>query len=114
MRGAVRSAAATIRLPRGPTFLGPRQRLVLALLVCLPVPALAGTGLAPPLPNVVYRVAVALAEQTHVVVVQLPGLGAIEETTAAPLGGTIKHTPAERAAARAAARQLGGRTTLRE
>ena len=53
------------------------QKLVLALLVCFPVPALTGTGLALPLPSGVYQVVVGLAEGTHAVAVRLGGFDAV-------------------------------------
>ena len=68
-----------------------RQKLALAAIVCLPVPVLAGSGLAIPLPPVVYRVAVAVADGAHVVAVRLPGVGAIvEDASGAPRAGKIK------------------------
>jgi hypothetical protein len=42
-----------------------RQKLALGLLVCLPVPLLAMSGLAVPLPSAVYRAAVAIVQSTE-------------------------------------------------
>jgi hypothetical protein len=68
--------------------------------VCLPVPTLAASGLAVPLPAIVYRVAVALAERTQEVAVRVPGFGAVvAETTDSPRLGTIEPSAQERAAA---------------
>jgi hypothetical protein len=50
---------AALELARG------RQKLALGLLVCLPVPLLAMSGLAVPLPSAVYRAAVAIVENTE-------------------------------------------------
>jgi hypothetical protein len=73
-----------------------RQRIALALIVCLPVPVLAGSGLAIPLPSVVYRVAVAVAERTHEIAVGIPGVGAlVDESSDAVRSGTIQLLPAE-------------------
>jgi hypothetical protein len=75
------------------------QKLALGLIVCLPVPALAGSGLAIPLPSVVYRVAVAFAERSHEIAVRIPGLGAIvDESSDAVRAGTIRLSQAEAAA----------------
>jgi hypothetical protein len=80
------------------------QRLLLtSLIVCLPVPMLAASGLAVPLPTIVYRVAVGLAEHTQAVAVRLPGFEAVvAETTDAPRRGTIKLSAQELAADRSA------------
>jgi hypothetical protein len=59
------------------------KRLVLTgLVVSLPVPALAASGLAVPLPSIVYRVAVGVAERTQAVAVGLPGFEAVVPGTA--------------------------------
>jgi hypothetical protein len=93
------SSAVTTPVRSAPRLLGVRQRLALAVLICLPVPVLAGTGLAIPLPSVVYRVAVALAERTHAVVMDIARVGTTAgEARPALLRGTIRLTPAERAA----------------
>jgi hypothetical protein len=42
-----------------------RQKLALGLAVCLPIPVLAMSGLAVPLPSAVYRVAVAIVQSTE-------------------------------------------------
>jgi hypothetical protein len=79
------------------------QRLfVTTLIVCLPVPMLAASGLAVPLPSVVYRVAVGLAERTQAVAVAVPGFEAVvAETTETPRHGLIRLSAQERAAAAA-------------
>jgi hypothetical protein len=80
------------------------QRLFLTtLIVCLPVPMLAASGLAVPLPSVVYRVAVGLAERTQAVAVGVPGFEAVvAETTETPRHGMIRLSAQERAAAASA------------
>ena len=86
----MRPEAMTLTL-RDPGLSTGRQKLALAAIVCLPVPVLAGSGLAIPLPPVVYRVAVAVADGAHVVAVRLPGVGAVvEDATEAPRAGKIK------------------------
>jgi hypothetical protein len=50
---------AALGLTRG------RQKLALGLLICLPVPLLAMSGLAVPLPTAVYRAAVAIVQSTE-------------------------------------------------
>jgi hypothetical protein len=80
------------------------QRLFLTtLIVCLPVPMLAASGLAVPLPSVVYRVAVGLAERTQAVAVGVPGFEAVvAETTETARHGMIRLSAQERAAAASA------------
>jgi hypothetical protein len=80
------------------------QRLLLtSLIVCLPVPILAASGLAVPLPAIVYRVAVGVAERTQEVAVAVPGFDAVvAETTETPRPGKIKLSPQELAAAHSA------------
>jgi hypothetical protein len=80
------------------------QRLLLtSLIVCLPVPMLAASGLAVPLPSIVYRVAVGVAERTQEVAVGVPGFDAVvAEATETPPRGTIKLAPQELAAAQSA------------
>ena len=76
------------------------QRLFLTtLIVCLPVPMLAASGLAVPLPSVVYRVAVGVAERTQAVAVGVPGFEAVvAETTETARHGVIRLSAQERAA----------------
>ncbi len=57
---------------------GWRKLLALAGLVFLPVPTLTASGLAVPIPSLVYRVAAGLAANTQQIVVDLPGLPAAE------------------------------------
>jgi hypothetical protein len=73
------------------------------MIVCLPVPMLAASGLAVPLPAIVYRVAVGVAERTQEVAEAVPGFDAVvAETTEAPRRGTIKLSAEELAAAQSA------------
>lgn len=108
------------------------KRLVLTgLIVCLPVPALAATGLAVPLPSIVYRVAVGIAEGTQAVAVGVPGFEAVvAETTQVARRGAIRLSAEELAVAgdttneaapsaladhvEAGSRQAQGRTHIRE
>ena len=54
------------------------QKLVLlGALVFLPVPVLTASGLAVPIPSLVYQVASGLATRTQAIVVQLPGFQAV-------------------------------------
>jgi hypothetical protein len=70
----------------------------------------AATGLAVPLPSIVYRAAAGIAEQTQAVTVRVPGLGAIvSETTQVARRGTIKLAPEEAAAAAPAPKRIGER-----
>jgi hypothetical protein len=86
-----------------PSLRGWQRLLLTSLIVCLPVPMLAASGLAVPLPPVVYRVAVGLAERTQAVAVRLPGFEAVvAETTEPPRRGTIKLSAQELAADRSA------------
>jgi hypothetical protein len=64
------------------------------------VPVFAGTGLALPLPSVVYRLAVATAARTEAVAVQLSGFNVVTAQDAASARlGTIRLTESERDAA---------------
>jgi hypothetical protein len=82
------------------------KRLVLmGLMVAVPVPLFAASGLAVPLPSVVYRVAVGIAESTHEVAVRVPGLGTVEaESTHVARAGTITFSAQELASRTARAR----------
>lgn len=73
------------------------KRLVLmGLMVAVPVPLFAASGLAVPLPSVVYRVAAGIAESTHEVAVRVPGLGTVEaESTHVARAGTITFSAQE-------------------
>ena len=89
--------------------------------MALPVPVFAGTGLALPLPSVVYRLAVAAAERTEAVAVQLSGFNVVTARDAASARlGTIRLTESERDAAGSArdlasldAARPGSKNTLR-
>jgi hypothetical protein len=78
-----------------------RKRLALmGLMVCLPIPLLAASGLAVPLPSVVYRVAVGVAERTQAVAVRVPGFEAVvTETKQVARRGTIRFSAEELAVA---------------
>jgi hypothetical protein len=83
---------------------GWKRLVVMGLMVAVPVPVFAASGLAVPLPSVVYRVAVGVAESTHAVAVHVPGLGAVvAESTHVARAGTIKLSVEEVAAATAPA-----------
>ena len=60
----------------------------MGLMVAVPVPVFAASGLAMPLPSIVYRVAVGVAASTQSIAVQVPGLRAVAADTAraAPRG----------------------------
>jgi hypothetical protein len=81
------------------------KRLVLmGLMVAVPVPLFAASGLAVPLPPVVYRVAVGIAESTHAVAVRVPGLGTVEaESTHVARAGAITFSAQELASGAARA-----------
>src|SRR5688500_12327640 len=86
-----------------PSLPGWQRLLLTSLIVCLPVPMLAASGLAVPLPPIVYRVAVGLAERTQAVAVGVPGFEAVvAETTETPRHGLIRLSAQERAAAASA------------
>ena len=77
------------------------QKLVLlGALVFLPVPVLTASGLAVPIPSLVYQVASGLATRTQAIVVQLPGFEAVvaDEGTKAR-EGLIRRSAAELPAA---------------
>jgi hypothetical protein len=92
----MRLQAMALTPVRDPALGSVRQKLALGLIVCLPVPVLAGSGLAIPLPSVVYRVAVAFAERSHEIAVRIPGLGAfVDESSEGLRAGTIRLSAAE-------------------
>jgi hypothetical protein len=79
---------------------GWKRLALMGVMVCLPIPMLAASGLAVPLPSVVYRVAVGVAERTQAVAVRVPGLGAVvAETKQVARRGTIRLSPEELAVA---------------
>jgi hypothetical protein len=117
----MRDSALTLNWRNGsadwPSLPGWQRLFLTTLIVCLPVPMLAASGLAVPLPSVVYRVAVGLAERTQAVAVGVPGFEAVvAETKETPRRGVIRLSAQERAAASAsgAARQedLGDRAAM--
>jgi hypothetical protein len=72
----------------------------MGLLVCLTIPMLAASGLAVPLPSVVYRVAVGVAERTQAVAGRVPGFDAVvTETKQVARRGTIRFSAEELAVA---------------
>ena len=75
---------------------GWKRLALMGAMVCLPVPMLAASGLAVPLPAIVYRAAAGVAEQTQAVTVRVPGLGAfVSETTQVARRGAIRLAPEE-------------------
>jgi hypothetical protein len=75
---------------------GWKRLALIGVMVCLPIPMLAASGLAVPLPPVVYRLAVGVAERTQAVAVRVPGFEAIvAETKRVPRRGTIRLAPQE-------------------
>jgi hypothetical protein len=75
---------------------GWKRFALMFLMVAVPVPVFAASGLAVPLPAVVYRAAVGLAEQTQAVAVRVPGIGAVvAETTRVTRRGTIRFSAEE-------------------
>jgi hypothetical protein len=84
---------------------GWKRFLLMFLMVAVPVPLFAASGLAVPLPAVVYRAAAGLAEQTQAVAVRLPGVGDIvSERSRTARTGTIRLSAEELAAGGAAPR----------
>jgi hypothetical protein len=86
---------------------GWRRLFLTSLIVCLPVPMLAASGLAVPLPTIVYRVAVGVAERTQEVAVGVPGFDAVVAEATESLAGVRSSSlprswqlPGRRAAAR--------------
>jgi hypothetical protein len=78
---------------------GWKRLALMGLMVCLPIPMLAASGLAVPLPAVVYRVAVGVAERTQAVAVRVPGFEAVvAETKQVARRGTIRFSAEELAA----------------
>jgi hypothetical protein len=72
---------------------------LLGFVLALPVPVLAASGFAFPLPDVVVKLAVGLAERTSAVALSVGGLSLTDEADAAePLRGEILLTSTERAA----------------
>jgi hypothetical protein len=79
---------------------GWKRLALMGVMVSLPIPVFAASGLAVPLPSVVYRAAAGIAEQTQAVSVRLPGLGAVvSETKQVARRGTIRLAPEEAASA---------------
>jgi hypothetical protein len=77
-----------------------KRLALMGVMVCLPIPMLAASGLAVPLPSVVYRVAVGVAERTQAVAVRVPGFEAVvAETKHVARRGTIRLSAEEIAAA---------------
>ena len=69
--------------------------VLLTMLVFVPVPTLTASGLAVPLPSVVYRVAVGLAARTQEAVGKLPGFEpAVDESKDAVRAGVIRRSAA--------------------
>ena len=68
---------STITLDARSVLDGWQKLLALGALVFLPVPALTATGLAVPIPSLVYRVAAGLAAQSQEIVGGLPGFHAV-------------------------------------
>jgi hypothetical protein len=94
---------------------GWKRLALMGLMVCLPIPMLASTGLAVPLPASVYRVAVGFAERTQAVTVRLPGFEAVVgETTHVARRGTIRLSAAELRTARASAPAPAGTKSAAE
>ncbi|MGH3071598.1 MAG: hypothetical protein ACRDNB_04910, partial [Gaiellaceae bacterium] len=111
----MRAAALTFRLSQASSTHGVRQNVALAVLICLPLPTLAASGLTIPLPSVIYRIAVGLAEHTRaVVVIDIPGLGAVTaDAPEVPRRGAIKLNAAEVAAMAASSRPAPTDSTFR-
>jgi hypothetical protein len=75
---------------------GWKRFALMFLMVAVPVPVFAASGLAVPLPAVVYRAAVGLAQQTQAVAVRVPVVGSVvAETTRVARKGTIRFSAAE-------------------
>lgn len=75
---------------------GWQKLLLLGALVFLPVPVLTASGLAVPIPSLVYQVASGLATQTQAIVVQLPGFDAVvADEGGAAREGVIRLSAAE-------------------
>src|ERR671914_1811344 len=83
-----------------PSLSGWRRVALMGVMVALPIPLFAASGLAVPLPSVVYRVAVGVAERTQAVAVGVPGFEAVvAETTETARHGVIRLSAQERATA---------------
>lgn len=77
---------------------GWKRFALMGLMVALPVPMFAASGLAVPLPSVVYRAAIGVAERTQAVAVAVPGFEAVvAETTQVARRGAIRLSPEEMA-----------------
>ena len=75
---------------------GWQKLLLLGALVFLPVPVLTASGLAVPIPSLVYQVASGLARATQAFVVQLPGFEAVvADEAAASHEGVIRRSAEE-------------------
>jgi hypothetical protein len=73
-----------------------RKLVLLGALVFLPVPALTASGLAVPIPSIVYQVAAGLAARTQEIVVRLPGFDAVVgDERGESHEGVIRRTAAE-------------------
>ena len=82
---------------------GWQKLLLLGALVFLPVPALTASGLAVPIPSLVYQVAAGLATRTQAIVVQLPGFDAVvSDEGGVSHEGVIRRSAAELSAAETA------------
>jgi hypothetical protein len=89
------SGAHSGRMRRsGGTTLAGSQLCCVLVLACLPVPAMAGSGLSIPLPSVVYRLAVSVAEGAA----EVSGRSANRELAAAPQRELVVLSAAERPA----------------
>jgi hypothetical protein len=79
---------------------GWQKLLLLGALVFLPVPALTASGLAVPIPSLVYQIAAGLATHTQAIVVQLPGFDAVvADDSGESHQGVIRRSAAELSAA---------------
>jgi hypothetical protein len=77
------------------------EKGVMALLLALPVPVLAATGMSLPLPDVVYRIGVAAIERTAAIAEALPGVDTAptapppkRKAVVAQKARAVAHTPA--------------------
>jgi hypothetical protein len=88
---------STITLDARSVLDGWQKLLALGALVFLPVPALTATGLAVPIPSLVYRVAAGLAAQSQEIVGGLPGFHAVvADSPRQSRKGVIRLSAAER------------------
>jgi hypothetical protein len=100
----LRQSALTLEQRADPvdwhSMTGWKRLALMGLMVCLPIPMLAASGLAVPLPSVVYRVAVGVAERTQAVAVHVPGFEAVvAETKQVARHGKIRFSAEELAVA---------------